>query len=1059
MYNNSNQTAPCGGVPQPNIETLKTILQLHRCPEQLIDIIAYGYAPREFQLGMTRFWKVRDTFFILAKAATLRAEDIQSVDLSLDAVMSMIAESINPKSLSFPEAEKVGWINVSINDGDKALVAFRFPQWMPLDPSTSLNTACRLFVLYSIWTSYPALLPVDFSLAMEHIADGNHGSISGLIIAAIEAGSGSATEPPLPESTATDSQVPTNVRLLLDVLQGGPMFRRELEQALHVKRSVLLKRFLGPALEMSLIEMTEHGSSPNQRYRLPTTAEIGARQAHQKAATGLPEPIPVDLKRPGKQAEVLGNGIFEAEPVVRARRSAPAIRLTRYCRWPEAERALIYLFRVERVLRNAFVNGEWKHLGIPGPLPGLYDWFPLENGLFCANHHGEDAGISFRAIPGDRSELRRPVTIGPFNVLSMLARKPELDLAACTETELNEMARLSEVIPPAMLYLANFYGQWFEVPRGLDRPNHQSSSVLQAEAIEPFTLYSLGVPMILFHGKGRAPQLQVARVELEGGTLLLPITYYASSKDPSRYSKMPEVPDIPVLYNSDLIAASPGAEVILTDEIGIPLVNDSDNEHIFSSWYGGMDVIDKLDYDLLEGHPIRWLCFDTGEGPVMMYEKAVKVGNMIFQHHGRKIAFQVFDRATWTRNVFGMETGVCESTRSQTFDELMTEATKYGVSGCASNEVDTPHIYTMDELLSLKPEEFVLAPVLMPGFYCLIYGGSGVAKTWFALHLAICLSQGQAPFKHWEFCGTDPLNVLYVAGEMNPKVYGMRLRQLLAEQEANPHFGLIREEDKVFDLTTEADQESIFKAVKVQQSKVVVLDNLSTLATNGHTEGQFEKIFGFICKLKADGIIVLLVHHENREGGFKGSGKIELVADQSLHLFSAGNGEIIELLVRAEKIRMTSRAEQAAFHAAFDPENPTAIWETRALKPEECRRLDIDDPLGEVERNNVKQRKNHGLAWKYMDDDQRAIAILDDMLSNDLDDVIAANFAIREIAITDFKQQHGISEEAIMRILPTAKLSAENIKEKCTTDILANEVWKLLKGNRKEDMDIGTDQI
>ena len=437
------------GEPVPNLETLKTILRLHGCPEKRINVIADGVAPREFHLGMTRFWKIRDAFYSLANAATHRAEDIQSVDLSLNAVMSMIAENINPKSLSFQEAEKVGWNNISINDGDKALVAFWFPQRMPLDPSTFLITACRLFVLYSIWTSYPALLPVDFSSAMEHITDGKHGPISDLIIAAIEAGA--AAEPAMPVSTATDYLVPTNVRLLLDILQGGPMFRRELEQALNVKRGVLLKRFLNPALEMGLIEMTEHGSSPNQRYRLTATAVIGARQAHQKAATGSHKPVPVDLKLPGKQAEVLGNGVFEAEMVLRARRSTPAIRLARYCRWPEAERALIYLFRVERVLRNSFASGEWKQLGIPGPMPGLYDWFPLENGLFCATYHGEDAGMSFRAIPGDKNELRCSITIGPFNVLNMLARNPELDLAACTETERNEMARLSEVIPPAML--------------------------------------------------------------------------------------------------------------------------------------------------------------------------------------------------------------------------------------------------------------------------------------------------------------------------------------------------------------------------------------------------------------------------------------------------------------------------------------------------------------------------------------------------------------------------------------------------------------------------------
>lgn len=85
--------------------------------------------------------------------------------------------------------------------------------------------------------------------------------------------------------------------------------------------------------------------------------------------------------------------------------------------------------------------------------------FPTKTFFFCANHYGEDAGISFRAVPRDHGEQHSPITFGPFNVLSMLARKPELDLAACTETERNEMARMSEVIPPAVLYLANFYEQ------------------------------------------------------------------------------------------------------------------------------------------------------------------------------------------------------------------------------------------------------------------------------------------------------------------------------------------------------------------------------------------------------------------------------------------------------------------------------------------------------------------------------------------------------------------------------------------------------------------------
>ena len=148
-----------------------------------------------------------------------------------------------------------------------------------------------------------------------------------------------------------------------------------------------------------------------------------------------------------------------------------------------------------------------------------------------------------------------------------------------------------------------------------------------------------------------------------------------------------------------------------------------------------------------------------------------------------------------------------------------------------------------------------------------------------------------------------------------------------------------------------------------------------------------------------------------------------------------------------------------AFHAVFDPKNPKAVWETRPLTPEERDRLDIDDPFGEVEQNIGKKRNNHRLAWQYLNDDERAVSIIDDMLSGCLDDVIAANLAVRESVIADFKRQHGLSEEAIKPVLPSAKSSAKNIKENFTSDILANEIWKLLKDNKKEDSSIGTDQI
>ena len=147
---------------------------------------------------------------------------------------------------------------------------------------------------------------------------------------------------------------------------------------------------------------------------------------------------------------------------------------------------------------------------------------------------------------------------------------------------------------------------------------------------------------------------------------------------------------------------------------------------------------------------------------------------------------------------------------------------------------------------------------------------------------------------------------------------------------------------------------------------------------------------------------------------------------------------------------MTSRAKQAAFYAAFAPEDPNAVWETRPLTPEECDLLDIDDPLGEVERNISKKHKNNQLAWEYLDEEGRGKAIIEGMLNGCHDDVIAADLAVREIVISEFKQEHGITQDTLTRQLPEARKSPEISQEKMTPGNLAPILWKLL--NDKENI-------
>ena len=556
---------------------------------------------------------------------------------------------------------------------------------------------------------------------------------------------------------------------------------------------------------------------------------------------------------------------------------------------------------------------------------------------------------------------------------------------------------------------------------------------------------------LIFCGCYGAPQFILDRRMLpDGSCTLLPVAYFSDRRSPDRIFQLYEMPEsetLPLLH-SEAVRFSPDCTVEISSELAVAACSPAVGTQIAVGWYGGLKTWPQVDLSVLDGHRLIMRCCDLPDAsPADRYRDTAALLARLSDHN-RKVQVRMLDETTWeTTPRNGSVSGSSARERLLTCAEFAEEAQQHGV--ICEGIVPKIHLktYSMEDLLAIPATDFVIYPVIKEGYYCLIYGGSGVAKTWFALHLAIALTQGRSPFPHWE-CRSMPLNVLYVAGEMAPGTYGERLKMLLAEQKTNPRFRLIREN---LDLTAEEDQMNVDKIICEQRSRVVFLDNLSTLATNGHQEGQFEKIRRFIELLTKRGIIVILVHHENREGGFKGSGKIELVADQSLHLFATGKGDKIELLVQAEKIRMTARSEQGAFRTEFDPKHPCAVWPVFPLTEEERRRLNEDDPLDEIGRNIGKKRNNRQLAWRFMTDDARAVAIIDDMLSGCPDDVIAANLVVREQALRTFKEEQGICEDSLkMHLEDAAREASREIGTDVppTSDVLAPKIWALFKKER-----------
>ena len=578
----------------------------------------------------------------------------------------------------------------------------------------------------------------------------------------------------------------------------------------------------------------------------------------------------------------------------------------------------------------------------------------------------------------------------------------------------------------------------------------QPDSPISQAHVELFSPIESPFPSILLYGKSGVPIMELEYRRLPDNTCVLhPIVNYLNRRFPSDCFSGPEiVPELAFhLFNLNTMYAREKATVEISPDLASAIFGQYDADRILTSWFGEWETWEKIDLTSLSGHPLVLDCYDRPREPEGTgFRNAVTMLSRL-RGHNRSVKVDVFESIQWTADSLLKPeeyTGTPAKVRTLSVPEFVKEASDRGIDCSALEDHIRLTSLSVEELLSLPPKEYILYPVLKPGTYNLIYGASGVAKTWFALNLALALSQGKSPFPSWEFRG-KPQPVLYFAGEMDESDYGERISALL-NAHPNVNFHLIRED---LDLSLEGDQSRVLNEIMEHKAKVVFFDNLVTLAANGHMEGQFSKIWSFFQKLKRMQVSIELIHHENREGSFKGTAKIDQLADQSIHLFGTGNSEKIELLVKAEKIRNTARSEQPAFRTTFDPKTPGAHWDVFKLTKEERCRLDADDPLDEIGRNMGKRRNNHQLAWRYLSDDAKAIAIIDDMLSGCPDDVIAANLVVREQVLTAFKEEQGLCEDILKKHLPAAEDTATNQTGSMPgSNILAPLIWESIRGDR-----------
>jgi hypothetical protein len=188
-------------------------------------------------------------------------------------------------------------------------------------------------------------------------------------------------------------------------------------------------------------------------------------------------------------------------------------------------------------------------------------------------------------------------------------------------------------------------------------------------------------------------------------------------------------------------------------------------------------------------------------------------------------------------------------------------------------------VVTSNELHSL---ELIRRKKLLGDWFCegdcgFIFAFRGVGKTWLALAITQALSIG-GKLGDWQ--AHEPVKVLYVDGEMPPDLMRARCDGLEANNsnlEFLNHEILFERTGKTLNITNPEVQQAITVHCIKTSVKVLVLDNLSTLAS-GMKENEadsWELVNNWLLDLRRRKVAVVIVHHAGRSGEMRGTSKRE----------------------------------------------------------------------------------------------------------------------------------------------------------------------------------------
>jgi DNA-binding MarR family transcriptional regulator len=203
---------------------------------------------------------------------------------------------------------------------------------------------------------------------------------------------------------------------------------------------------------------------------------------------------------------------------------------------------------------------------------------------------------------------------------------------------------------------------------------------------------------------------------------------------------------------------------------------------------------------------------------------------------------------------------------------------------------------------ALKPQpdtEWFVSPLFAAQSVSLIVGEGGSGKTYAALDCAVCVALGG----RWLDFDTQQVPVLIIDEESGPRRLAIRLGEVLRGHHGDDDTPLAYVSLARFNIFSPGDVVEIGKIIEETGARFVVIDALADVAIGADENSAGDMQPGIMALrdiAEEQNVHVLVIHHANKAGGYRGTTALKGGVDLMLMVENDGSGL---LTFKTEKAR------------------------------------------------------------------------------------------------------------------------------------------------------------